>query len=138
MHDALFQNQQHLDEAAIDKLGRDLKLDAKQYSADRKGEAAADTVSRDKKQAEKLGLRGTPMIYINGRSFDLETFDLQEDLDDWIRLEVALRTGSSGQAPPAPSPSPPTTQPASSHSAAGSNSAAGSASATGKRPAPGQ
>lgn len=133
MHHALFLNQQQLDEASIEKLARELGLDLKQFNADRKGEVAADTVSRDKKQAEKLGLRGTPMIYINGRSFDLETFDLQEDLDDWILLEARLRTGSNEKAsppsapPPSASASAPTTQPA-----------MGSGAATVNRPPSGQ
>lgn len=103
MHHALFKNQAHLDEAMIEKLARELGLDENKFNVDRKGEAAADRVSKDKKLAEKLGLRGTPMIYINGRYFDLESFDLGEDLDDWIQLELRLRTATGD---PAPSPSP--------------------------------
>jgi protein-disulfide isomerase len=103
MHHLLFQNQTHLDEALVERFAHDLGLDEKQFNIDRKGEAAADRVSKDKKQAEKLGLRGTPMIYINGRSFNLENFDLGEDLDDWIDLELQLRTGTPKEAPGAAS-----------------------------------
>jgi protein-disulfide isomerase len=93
MHHALFENQEHIDEPSIERLAEQLGLDMKRWGSDRKGEAAADKVSSDKKQADKLGLRGTPMIYINGRSFNLETFDLNEDLDDWVKLEIQLKTG---------------------------------------------
>lgn len=102
MHHALFKNQQDLDESMIERLASQLGLDLKRFNQDRRGEAAADRVTQDKKQAEKLSLRGTPMIYINGRSFDLESFDLAEDLDDWIRLEAGLRSGTTGAAPTAP------------------------------------
>jgi hypothetical protein len=97
MHHALFKNQEHMDDALIERLASELGLDMRRFNQERRGEAAADQVTQDKKQAEKLGLRGTPMIYINGRSFDLENFDLAEDLDDWIRLEVTLRSGAGAE-----------------------------------------
>ena len=61
---------------------------------------------RDRKQAEELGLEGTPMIYINGRYFSLDHFDLRQDLQPWIDLEIALNssghpaaaTGTGGSA----------------------------------------
>src|SRR6185295_14751705 len=56
-------------------------------------EAVADAVNRDRKQAEKLELKGTPMIYLNGRHFELEQFNLLADLKDWIELEIDQRTG---------------------------------------------
>ena len=48
---------------------------------------------RTREQAEKLELRGTPMIYINGRHFELEQFNLLEDMPTWIELEIEQRTG---------------------------------------------
>ena len=47
----------------------------------------------DRKQADDLGLEGTPMIYINGRYFSLENFDLRQDLEPWVALEIELVTG---------------------------------------------
>ena len=44
------------------------------------------------RQADQLGLRGTPMIYINGRYFDLDHFELP-DLARWVALEIELATG---------------------------------------------
>jgi protein-disulfide isomerase len=97
MHHALFKQQGNLEEAALDRLAAELGLDVKRFSQERKGEAAADRVTQDKRQAEKLNLRGTPMIYINGRHFELELFNLVEDLDGWIQLEVEQRTGKRVQ-----------------------------------------
>ncbi len=94
MHDALFADQQSgLDRDEILRLARELGLDEKKFVADMDSEAVADAVNVDRKQAEKLDLRGTPMIYINGRHFDLEQFNLLEDLNDWVELEIEQRTG---------------------------------------------
>lgn len=93
MHHSLFQNQKTLDEAGLTKIAKELGLDLKRFDEDRRSEAVADAVARDRKAGEALGLQGTPSIFINGRSFDLEQFDLAEDLNDWVALEIELRTG---------------------------------------------
>jgi protein-disulfide isomerase len=104
MHDRLFAGQAALDDNALVALAKDLDLDLEKFDTDRKSEAVADAVAADRKQADKLGLRGTPTIYINGRHFDLEKFDLTEDLDPWIELEVAARSGKAALAEPAAEP----------------------------------
>jgi protein-disulfide isomerase len=98
MHHALFQNQKTLDEAGLNKIAKGLGLDVKQFDEDRRSEAVADAVAKDKKEGEALGLQGTPAIFINGRAFELEQFDLTEDLTDWIALEIELRTGKPAVA----------------------------------------
>jgi protein-disulfide isomerase len=129
MHHLLFANQESgLDRDTLLKLAKALGLDEKKFVTDLDSEAVADTVNRDRKQAEKLELKGTPMIYINGRHFELEQFNLLEDLNDWIELEVDQRTGKkvtalkieptpfASDAPPSPPPpasgTPPTAKPA--------------------------
>lgn len=94
-HALLFQNQQTLDEASLEKYAKQVGLDVAQFNTDRKSEAVADRVAQDRKQADGLGLKGTPTMYINGRHFDLEKFDLAEDLDAWLELEIAMRAGSA-------------------------------------------
>ncbi len=106
LHDLMFANQQQLDEKGIEGLAKQVGLDLVKFKADQKSEAVADSVAADRKQAEKLGLRGTPMIYINGRYFDLEKFDLAEDLEPWIQLEAELRTGRPATAKVAASSAP--------------------------------
>jgi protein-disulfide isomerase len=94
LHSLFFQNQEGLNEAGLEKLAKQAGLDVTQFNTDRKSEAVADRVATDRKQADGFGLKGTPTIYINGRSFDLEKFDLAEDLEAWIELEVTLRAGT--------------------------------------------
>lgn len=91
---AMFESQKAgLDEPNIMKLARDAGLDMKGFESDIAAEATADSVARDRKQADDLGLEGTPMIYINGRYFSLEHFDLRQDLEPWVALEIELVTG---------------------------------------------
>jgi thiol-disulfide isomerase/thioredoxin len=94
MHHKLFENQSTgLDRDVVIRLAKEIGVDEKKFVADMDSEAVADIVNRDRKQAEKLELRGTPMIYINGRHFELEQFNLLEDVNDWIELEIEQRTG---------------------------------------------
>src|SRR5262249_22490063 len=66
MHHTLFANQQGgLDRDVLMRLAGELKLDEKKFAVDLDSEPVADAVNRDRKQAEKLELRGTPMIYVN-------------------------------------------------------------------------
>jgi hypothetical protein len=91
---AMFESQKSgLDEPNIMKLARDAGIDMKGFETDIASEATADSVARDRKQADDLGLEGTPMIYINGRYFSLENFDLRQDLEPWVALEIELVTG---------------------------------------------
>ena len=98
MHDALFTNQNALDEAGIKRLAQGIGLDMKQFDEDRRSEVVVDQVTRDRKQAEALGLKGTPTVFINGRLFDSDHFSVLDDLHPWIELEVELKTGKE---PPA-------------------------------------
>jgi protein-disulfide isomerase len=98
MHHAMFNNQSSLDDAGLLKLATSVGLDLKAFDADRRSEAVADAVSADRKAAEKLGLRGTPSVFINGRLFDSDHFSIVEDLHAWIELEVKLKTGKSAVA----------------------------------------
>jgi 2-hydroxychromene-2-carboxylate isomerase len=99
LNQAMFESQKTgLDDTTLLKLARDQGLDMKAFEADRASEATADAVARDRKQADELGLEGTPMIYINGRHFSLDRFDLRQDLQPWIELEIALNS-SAGSAP---------------------------------------
>jgi protein-disulfide isomerase len=96
---ALFASQKEgLDETRLEKLAREAGLDMKGFDADRASEATADSVARDRKQADELGLEGTPMIYINGRHFALDHFDIRQDLAPWIELEIALNSGAAPRA----------------------------------------
>jgi hypothetical protein len=132
LNQAMFASQKAgLDDPTLVKLARDQGLDMKAFETDRASEGTADAVARDRKQADELGLEGTPMIYINGRHFSLDHFDLRQDLQPWIELELALNSPGGGSKGAASTPS---KAPARSNAAAdGSNKA--SAGVAGNTPA---
>jgi protein-disulfide isomerase len=92
-HDRLFKSPESLADPGLIQLAREIGLDLQRFEDDRHATAAQATVQRDRQQADALGLHSTPMIYINGRYFDGELFNVVEDLDDWIQDEVEMRTG---------------------------------------------
>jgi len=83
MHDKLFQNRDHLEPADLETYAKDIGLDLKKFRADAQSQATTDILAADRKQADALGVQGTPTIYINGREFDI-----RQDLDDWIAQEL--------------------------------------------------
>ena len=103
MHHTLFEHQDTLEPRDIEKYAKDLGLDMAKWKADWASEATADAVARGRKQGDALGVTGTPAMFINGREYDIAKFDLGEDLQDWIRLEIEL---SGGTPPPAASQRP--------------------------------
>ena len=103
LHDLMFLNAARLDEPSVERLAGEAGLDVARFKADLADPAILDRINADRKQGDALGLEGTPMIYIGGRYFDLEYFDLNDDLEPWVRLEVELVTGRRVEPRPVPS-----------------------------------
>ncbi|MDI1444484.1 thioredoxin domain-containing protein [Polyangium sp. 6x1] len=93
MEHALFENQDKLGDAAIGAIAEELGLDMGKLRADMQSEAATKTIERDKADADRAGLMGTPFIMINGREFDLGLFKPEPDLDAWVTMEIELARG---------------------------------------------
>jgi protein-disulfide isomerase len=95
MEQTLFKNQQRLSDADLEQYAGSLKLDMRRFHGDLQAPATTDTIARDRAEADRLGLTGTPFIFIDGRPFDLDYFHVSEDLEPWIALELELRGGVS-------------------------------------------
>ena len=67
MHDKLFTNQRTLEQTDFEAHARALKLNMKQFKADLGDDALAAAVTADETLAQKVGARGTPTFFINGR-----------------------------------------------------------------------
>ncbi len=104
MHDKLFQNRDHLEPADLDQYAKEIGLDLAKFHKDAESQATTDVIAADRKQADALGVQGTPTIYINGRDFDV-----RQDLDEWITQELGPDAKPSSApaplAPPRPSAS---------------------------------
>jgi len=101
MHKLLFERQDQLADADLERYATELELDLKRFRQDRASAATEDRIVRDKRQAEGLGIHATPTMFINGREVQNGSLDNPlEDLSAWIELELRL----AGHAP-APQPS---------------------------------
>lgn len=69
MHDALFENQDMLDEDALPALASSLGLDAQRFASELKDGKHADRVEQQAEEARALGARGTPTFFINGERY---------------------------------------------------------------------
>jgi protein-disulfide isomerase len=67
MHDLLFENQRALDRASLERYAGQLGLDLARFSTALDGGAHDAAIARDLALAERLGARGTPIFYVNGR-----------------------------------------------------------------------
>jgi protein-disulfide isomerase len=90
MERLLFGHQDAQQPKDLEDYGKQLKLDIPRYRADQASEATTKIITRDRADADRSGLSGTPFILINGREFDLSFFHLESDLEAWIALEVEL------------------------------------------------
>jgi protein-disulfide isomerase len=116
LHEALFDPKLgELDPKAILRVAAAVGLDVKKLEADMASKAVLDVLAAEKAEAAALGLQGTPLVFINGREYDLGHFKLvsegetgavaAEDIDDWITLELKLNKGAPTKGPPQPAPS---------------------------------
>lgn len=90
MESALFAHQSEQEESKLLEYASQLNLDMKRFKADMASEKAKSMITRDKAEADKAGLTGTPFILINGREFDTILFNLDADLDEWVSLEIEM------------------------------------------------
>ncbi len=67
MHHKMFDNQQSLDEASLERYAQDVGLNVEKWKADRNAASINDVISRDQGLAGQLGANGTPAFFINGR-----------------------------------------------------------------------
>lgn len=65
-HDELFRNQQNLNEATYLKIAKELGLDMVKFKEDMASDAAKEKLAKDAKEAESMGISGTPHFLING------------------------------------------------------------------------
>jgi protein-disulfide isomerase len=85
--DKLWDKQDELSPAVIEKLAKDSGLDVAKFRADLDSPAVKDRVQKDRSEGEALGLQATPTVYIDGREYtdpkDTESFR------EWIKEELS-------------------------------------------------
>lgn len=122
LHHLMFQNQDKLEQPELEKLAKKVGLDLTKLREDLVSKSTTERIEKDMKQAESLGLKGTPMLFINGREVVLELLSNPlEDLEDWVKLDLELAGITPKPAPKVPGssePGSPSASPSSEPSAA--------------------
>lgn len=132
MERQLFSHQHQLEEQDLMEHAKAIGLDLVKFRRDFADKANEDVIERDKAEADKQGLSGTPFILINGREANDIFFN---DPEAWVKLDMELAgqtpKPAAGKASADPS-SAPTAEPTASATAApsGAPSAGPSTSAT--------
>lgn len=65
-HDQLFANYNRLSPGKIDEIAKSLQLDLEKFKKDQADPALLEQINRDSNEAQQLGVRGTPAVFLNG------------------------------------------------------------------------
>lgn len=93
MHDALFANQRQLGDADLRRYATKIGLDLAQFEAAISGQRHRAKIVADQALVTKMGARGTPGFFINGRLMSgARPFDqFKEVIDEELKVAKALR-----------------------------------------------
>lgn len=86
IHDALFEHQRELEPTQIATYLQAANIDLERYARVLNNEATSGQIQRDIDIGHRIGVRGTPSIFINGRRYDM-SMDL-ESLRAYIQEEL--------------------------------------------------
>ncbi len=84
MHDLLFDNQTHLEPDDIDRYAQQLHLDMDRFHTDVQSEDVQQSIEADKAEGHRVGIEGTPTMFIDGHRFKERTQSLPAYIDEEI------------------------------------------------------
>ena len=67
MHDLLFEHQSALEDADLERYARELGLDIDRFKSDMSAPTTQERIDSDRSEGERLMVRGTPTMYVDGR-----------------------------------------------------------------------
>lgn len=92
LHDLIFDNQRQLSDATIRSLVEQAGLDTKALLSEIQSGELASVVEKQKNEGMRLGVQGTPTIFVNGRKYE---FPLRSDFLQ-LAVEDELRWTKNG------------------------------------------
>jgi protein-disulfide isomerase len=90
-HDELFQNTNQLNDEKVREIAKALNLNMEQFEKDWQAEETLAKVQSDIAQANRVGVRGVPAIFINGRQLKQRSL---EGFSAIIDKELAKDSGA--------------------------------------------
>jgi protein-disulfide isomerase len=98
MERLLFERQEHLEDADLERYAQILRLDIAKWKVDMTSASTSARLAQDHELEQGLKLRGTPTIYVNGRELDIES---DESLEERVAAELGVPpSAGAGVAPP--------------------------------------
>lgn len=73
-HSKLFENYKSLSDNKLQQIAKELGLDEDQFQKDQKLPEIQKLIKRDVRNGQKIGVRGTPTIYLNGKQVNNRSF----------------------------------------------------------------
>lgn len=93
LHDLFFENYNKLNPQKIQELAEQAGLDMAKFDQDRSNPQLSQQVNRELQEGQKIGVRGTPSIFVNGRRLQQRN---KAAFDQMIQAELATLTASQG------------------------------------------
>ena len=92
-HDRVFENYNKLNEGLLEQFAQELNLDMERFRNERLNPEITSLINRDLREASRIGVRGTPTIFVNGKRLgqrSLEAFSAA--IENELKLQkVKLR-----------------------------------------------
>ncbi len=79
-HDELFKNYNRLNDQKIQEIVKQLNLDQTKFDENKKSPVEAARVRQDYEEGIRLGVRGTPTVFINGRRLKNRSIKIMEEI----------------------------------------------------------
>jgi protein-disulfide isomerase len=99
MEKLIFENQADLSDATLERLAKEVGLDLERWRKDKDSPEAERVIEEDIALGDKVGLRRTPFVLVNGREFDTDYFKFDDDFEAWLLLERELVTKKQRPTP---------------------------------------
>jgi thiol-disulfide isomerase/thioredoxin len=85
-NEKIWANSDNLSPAILEKAAREVGLNVARWRADADSDAVKSRVQADRSEGIRLGINGTPTIYIDGRKYD-DPLDIAS-VKDWVDEEL--------------------------------------------------
>jgi protein-disulfide isomerase len=84
-HHKLFENYRALNDAKIQEIAKELKFDMERFNKATQDPSIQKLIARDIKEGEQAGIKGIPIIFVNGK---LPKEGSLQGLEDMIETEL--------------------------------------------------
>ena len=87
MHDKIFSDYRNMNQTLFEKWAGEIGIDVEQFKSDMESSQTTALITEEMKQAQKVGVRGTPTFFINGKKPSGRSFELYKQIIDGILKE---------------------------------------------------